>query len=560
MLFQLFFQIAFSLQGKYRNGDIVVAYFGNIGFPEKPAEAERLKRITAFRDLNINNKIRYWSTTGDKLLGIHLKDIGIHLRVNQPQQNVTIFKKILSPFDVTSFKLAVSSYYNYEIFLDDILKYYEIGRMTPGGPELATRMEFTVFLHDNCIVDFKVEMCEYQRIVTKMDLDFQYSVRYESIEKFNKTETKPRQKYFENEKSVCLNIVLTILFILYVKSLYNQMMSDFEHSTQLDLQDLTFSADRGWKILHGDVFRSPKYSSLLFMLASHGLSLVISVIGTFGYCMAKGIPRKSGTRIQLFLFSYIAGNVLCGWFAAAISFLFSQKKWLRLVFGANIIPNIIYVGIIWSVKIFADESSPFALSVPNIIGLTIFYLLPSFGACIFGSIIALKERFADITAKEIAVVPRIIPKQPWYTTSFFLCFVSAIIIGIMMIPNQFILYQYLWKGKTAVTFSDLTSCVFCIFIVSGCLSIYNTFLRLHNESYNWQWISFLAPFSSFFIIILYSVFYFYFKIENMRHDGCVVYFAFTAFFSLVCGLSCGGIGVLTSTIFIRSVFSNSKLD
>lgn len=562
MFFGLFFAFSLSLQGRYKNGDTVVAYFGSLGFPDRPADAIRLKKLTAFRDMQVKNRIRYWSTIGDKLLGIHLKDVGIHLKIGEDQENIPIMEKTLSSHDVTSFKECIYAYYNYEIFVDDFLRYAEIGINTPSGPKLATKFEFTIIMQDNIINDVQIKLDDYIFVATDVKVQFRYSVKYQLVNPANKAiakTDKTNNNKFQFPHSTHVNSVMAVLYILLIVSIYRQMMSDFDHKA-IDLQDLTVSSDRSWKILHGDVFRSPTNSSLLYILASHGFCLAISAFSTFLYFSIKGVPRKSGTRVQIFLMIYVSLSTVSGWFATALSFMFAQKKWLRLVFGAGIIPNAIYLVMLIIFKIFTKPSSPFNLSAGNIITLLLFYFLPSLGFCILGGLIALKKRFAEISTKEVAVVPRIIPQQPWYTSTFFLCLIGSFAIGVVLIPEEFILFSEMWYGKNITSFVPLLHSIFVMLVISACFSIFITFMRLQHENYKWHWVSFLAPFCSLFVIFAYSVFFYSKKIQIKTKDGAAIFFAFSALFSLVCGFSCGGIGMYSSIIFTRAVFSSSKLD
>ena len=97
-------------------------------------------------------------------------------------------------------------------------------------------------------------------------------------------------------------------------------------------------------------------------------------------------------------------------------------------------------------------------------------------------------------------------------------------------------------------------------IVSGEVSVIVVFWNLCYGDYNWWWKSFLVGSSPVIYFILYSIYFFIFKMSITRLSAIVVYFGIMALISSMALFICGSISVLVCFGFIIKIYSNIKID
>ncbi|KAH6602747.1 hypothetical protein BASA61_000778 [Batrachochytrium salamandrivorans] len=99
-----------------------------------------------------------------------------------------------------------------------------------------------------------------------------------------------------------------------------------------------------------------------------------------------------------------------------------------------------------------------------------------------------------------------------------------------------------------------------LIIVTGCVSIVSTYVLLNAEDHRWRWTVFLSSGSTSAYIFLYSIYYFLVVTKMYGTFQTVWYFGYTALacFTLFCML--GTVGNLVAERFVRSIYSNVKVD
>jgi hypothetical protein len=83
---------------------------------------------------------------------------------------------------------------------------------------------------------------------------------------------------------------------------------------------------------------------------------------------------------------------------------------------------------------------------------------------------------------------------------------------------------------------------------------------LAQEIHRWQWLSFLAPFSSAVFVFAYAVFYILARTHLREWKDRCVYFVYSFIVAVVYGMVCGSAGFVAANTFVRSIFSNLKFE
>ena len=103
--------------------------------------------------------------------------------------------------------------------------------------------------------------------------------------------------------------------------------------------------------------------------------------------------------------------------------------------------------------------------------------------------------------------------------------------------------------------------VFAILVIAcSQISIVMVYFQLCAEDYHWWWRSFIVSGGSAFYVFLYSVFYFYTKLEITHFVPTLLYFCYTFVLVLTFWVLTGTIGFYAAYIFIRKIYSQIKID
>jgi transmembrane 9 superfamily protein 2/4 len=157
-------------------------------------------------------------------------------------------------------------------------------------------------------------------------------------------------------------------------------------------------------------------------------------------------------------------------------------------------------------------------------------------------------------------IPRQIPEQPWYMHPAFSCLVGGVLpFGAVFIELFFILtsvwhhqFYYLF-GFIAIVFSILA-------VTCAEITVVLAYFQLCSEDYHWWWRAYITSGASAMYLFVYSVFYFYSKLDITKVVPALLYFGYMAVVSY--GFFCltGTIGFYACYLFVRQIYGAIKID
>ncbi len=157
-------------------------------------------------------------------------------------------------------------------------------------------------------------------------------------------------------------------------------------------------------------------------------------------------------------------------------------------------------------------------------------------------------------------IPRPIPEQPWYMSTFMTAMVGGILpFGAIFVELYFVLTS-LWTDKYYYVFGFLF--LACFILVSTCAEITMVlcYFQLCGEDYNWWWRSFLVSGACGGYVFLYSVYYYLTRLDVNNFIGTMLYFGYMAAMSACIFLLTGMTGYYASLWFTRKIYSSIKVD
>lgn len=135
-------------------------------------------------------------------------------------------------------------------------------------------------------------------------------------------------------------VIVTILLLLVILILVRSLREDIvRYNSSEEMEDLT--EEFGWKLVHGDVFRRPKYSVLFSVLIGNGVQVLFMFLSTIFFA-AIGLlsPTSRGTLPTVMIVFYCLFACVAGYISARILKLFGDRSWKKTVFlTAFLIPG-----------------------------------------------------------------------------------------------------------------------------------------------------------------------------------------------------------------------------
>ena len=204
---------------------------------------------------------------------------------------------------------------------------------------------------------------------------------------------------------------------------------------------------------------------------------------------------------------------------------------------------------------FGDDANR-SLSVRAAGAIWLFVSLP---LVVAGTMLGRHTGKADFPCR-VNSIPRPIPLTPWYASPAFIIPVTGVLpFGSIFIEMYFIFTSF-WNYKFYYVYGFMALVFAALLVVTVCTTIVATYFVLNAEDYRWQWTSFLAAGSTSVYVFGYSVYYFLCKTKMSGFLQIVFYFGYMSIFCVAFFLLCGALGLAGSTMFVKRIFNNIKVD
>merc|ERR1712054_334244 len=118
---------------------------------------------------------------------------------------------------------------------------------------------------------------------------------------------------------------------------------------------------------------------------------------------------------------------------------------------------------------------------------------------------------------------RQIPEQPWFTHAVFMSLVGGLLPFGAVFTELFFIMSSLWQHQFYYLFGFLALVLVILIVTCAEISIALTYFQLTSEDYNWWWRAFFASASSALYVFLYSVLYFYTRMQITFYVGAMLY-------------------------------------
>ena len=348
------------------------------------------------------------------------------------------------------------------------------------------------------------------------------------------------------------------------------LKKDFARYNRLDsfnLDDLSgtggdaedgMQEDSGWKLVHGDVFRTPKNPLPLSIFLGNGSQLFVMVGTTITFALLGFLsPSNRGSLGSAMILLYTVFGSIGGYVSARVYKSFGGDKWkLNIALTPVMIPGIIFATFfLLNLFLWAKGSSgavPFTTMLV-ILGIWFVISVPlSFAGSWAGfrhAVSILKPPRHPVSWRSLEMLLTVlqpvqppvrvnqIPRQIPPTATYLRPLPSMLLVGILPFGAIFVelyfIMNNMWFGKVYYMFGFLFLCYGIMIITCAAVTILLVYFILCSENYHWQWRAFCTAGASAGYVFAYALLYWISRLSFASFASGVLYVGYSLLVSFL---------------------------
>jgi len=261
------------------------------------------------------------------------------------------------------------------------------------------------------------------------------------------------------------------------------------------------------------------------------------------------------------LLLFVFMGVFAGYYSTRVYKMFKLTEWRKnTLYTAIFFPGVVFL-IFFTLNLFVwGEKSSGAVPFGTLVALLVLWFGISVPLVYLGSYFAFRK--ADIEPPvKVNLIPRLSPPdRAWYTQPHFSVLIGGILpFGAVFIEIFFIMSS-VWLHQFYYVFGFLFIVFIILIITCAEISIVMCYFQLCGEDYHWWWRSYLTSGSSAFYLFLYSILYFFTKLEIIKFVSALLFFGYMFLVSFAFFVLTGTIGFVACYLFVRKIYSSIKVD
>ncbi|KAF9217462.1 hypothetical protein BGZ59_004067 [Podila verticillata] len=403
--------------------------------------------------------------------------------------------------------------------------------------------------------------------VTAKDVDITYTYSVQWIEDKEITWSNRWNLYLVNTdvkihwysiiNSTVIMLFLTGMVALIMMRTLKKDIALYNEEEMKDDQDDT----TGWKLVHGDVFRTPKHSSLLCSILGSGVQVLAMTLTTVLFALIGVLnPSYRGGFVSFGLFLFVFAGAFAGYYSARLYKVFKGTSWTKnAILTATLVPGFL-MSIVFLLNLFVwSQNSSNAIPFGTFFALVVMWFGISLPLNIVGAYFGQKKAMMEHPGRTNQI-PRQIPEPVWYLQPRFTIPAGGLLPFAVIFMELFFILKSIWEDQYYYMFGFLSLVLIILLVTCIEMTIVIVYFQLCDEDYNWWWRSFFAPASSAVYIFVYSMVYFSRQLSIDHFVPGLLYFANSLMICVVYALLTGTTGFISTYWFIRKIYSAVKID
>jgi len=490
-------------------------------------------------------------------------------------------EKKLEVSEVQQLRSAVANQFRFEFFIDQLGVQSFLGYFDTEAPDVMkvyNHLSFSISYNENQVIAVNMTVTQEGAVTLPLEaavtIPFTYSVEWHStptlyadrlsVHGAHNILTEPVEIHWLSiVNSFVLVMLLVALLALILVRILKKDFARYMDISDLDIDDDSDAQDDyGWKLLHGDVFRYPAYSSQFSAMVGTGFQLFVLVLVIL-ICSLLG-TFYSGNRGALYtavVITYALTAGIAGYVSARMYKQFGGEHWLAnalLTAGMFFGPAAAVFMYVNTVAISYGASS--ALPFGTIMVVIVIWALVGFPLTIYGAVRGRATAPALSYPCKTNQIRRQIPPQPWYN----FIPLSITMAGLFPFSAIYIELHYIfisvWGHEVYTLFGILSLAFILLLIVACAVTVALVYFQLHSEDYNWWWRSLFSAGACGFYMYGYAIYYYNFRSEMSGTLQASFFFGYTFIISYAFCLMLGSLGFFVAHRFVYHIYSSIHID
>ncbi|CAI9110455.1 OLC1v1010479C1 [Oldenlandia corymbosa var. corymbosa] len=402
----------------------------------------------------------------------------------------------------------------------------------------------------------------------EVDVDFMYSVKWKETDipfekRMDKFQSSSLPHHLEIHWFSIINSCVTVLLLtgflatILMRVLKNDFVKYAHDEEAADDQE-----ESGWKYIHGDVFRYPKYKSLLAASLGSGSQLftltififILALVGVF-------YPYNRGALFTALVVVYALTSGIAGYTAASFYCQLEGTNWVRnLLLTGGLFCGPLLLTFCFLNTVAIAYSATAALPFGTIVVIFLIWALVTSPLLVLGGI-AGKNSKAEFQAPcRTTKYPREIPPLPWYRGTLPQMAMAGFLPFSAIYIELYYIFASVWGHRIYTIYSILFIVFIILIIVTAFITVALTYFQLAAEDHEWWWRSFLCGGSTGLFIYGYCLYYYYARSDMSGFMQTSFFFGYMACVCYGFFLMLGTVGFRAALFFVRHIYRSIKCE
>ncbi|XP_020979606.1 transmembrane 9 superfamily member 3 [Arachis ipaensis] len=508
---------------------------------------------------------------GEVLNGDRLVSAPYKLEFQQDKDSVPVCKKTLKKEDVAKFRAAVRKDYYFQMYYDDLPIWGFIGKVDKEGKDpsdykyyLYKHIHFDIYYNNDRVIEINVRTDPNALVdVTEdneVEVEFLYTVKWKEtntpfekrMDKYSQSSSLPHhlEIHWFSIINSCVTVLLLTGFLATI--LMRVLKNDFVKYAH-DEEAAEDQEETGWKYIHGDVFRFPKYKSLFAAALGSGTQLftltvfifILALVGVF-------YPYNRGALFTALVVIYALTSGIAGYTATSFYCQLEGSNWVRNL----LLTGCLFCGPLFLTFCFLNTvaivyNATAALPFGTIVVIVLIWTLVTSPLLVLGGI-AGKNSKAEFQAPcRTTKYPREIPPLPWYRGTI----PQMAMAGFLPFSAIYIELYYIFASVWGHRIYTIYSILFIVFIILLIVTAFITVALTYSLTQ-----SFLCGGSTGLFIYAYCLYYYYARSDMSGFMQTSFFFGYMACICYGFFLMLGTVGFRAALLFVRHIYRSIKCE
>uniref|UniRef100_A0A803KZZ9 Transmembrane 9 superfamily member n=1 Tax=Chenopodium quinoa TaxID=63459 RepID=A0A803KZZ9_CHEQI len=554
---------------KYEAGEHVTLWVNKVGPYNNPQETYNYFSLPFCRPSG--NSGHRWGGLGEVLGGNELIDSQIDFKFGKSTDKTTMCELELDPTKAKQFKDAIENSYWFEFFIGFVGELHFDKNTENAKHVLYTNKNFVIKYNGNQIIHVNLTQDGAKPVEEGKVYDMTYTVKWipTNVTFAKRFDVYLDYPFFEHQihwfsifNSFMMVIFLTgLVSMILMRTLRNDYAKYAREDDDLETLERDVNEESGWKLVHGDVFRSPRNLALLSAVVGNGAQLATLVLLVINLAIIGMLYIGRGAIVTTFIVCYALTSFISGYVSGGMYSRNGGKSWIKtMILTASLFPFLCFgIGFILNtIAIFYGSLA--AIPFGTMVVVFVIWAFISFPLALLGTVVGRNWSGSPNNPCRVKTIPRPIPEKKWYLTPSVISLMGGLLpFGSIFIEMYFVFTSF-WNYKVYYVYGFMLLVFLILIIVTVCVTIVGTYFLLNAENYHWQWTSFFSAASTAIYVYLYAVYYYHVKTKMTGFFQISFYFGYTLMFCLGLGILCGAVGFLGSNLFVRRIYKNIKCD